>query len=165
MLNSFKSFFLLMFFLGTFCLVACKPNLLPLSSVPNTPQNRAIMKFMEQYKNAVEHHSVAEVMTLVAPDFYESSGTDNAKDDYGYSQLEQKLRTVFSRVKNLTLRYHVQKIERKDDQVFIYYYFNEHILADFPVGEEWMAGNDVNRLILRTRDLAHGGGYEIVSGL
>ncbi len=165
MLNPFKSFFFLPLFLGTFCLSACKPSLLPLSSVSNTAENRAVMQLMDQYKNAIEHHSVAEVMALVAPDFYESSGTDHAKDDYGYSQLEQKLQKAFARVKNLTLRYHVQKIERKDDQVSVYYYFNEHILADFPVGEEWMAGNDVNRLVLRIKNKAQGGGYEILSGL
>ncbi len=165
MLNLFKSFFLLLFFLGISSLSACKPRLLPMSSVSNTATNRAIMQFMDQYKNAIEQHSVAEVMTLVAPDFYESSGTDNTKDDYGYAQLQQKLEKAFARVKNLTLRYHVQQIERKDDQVLVYYYFNEHILADFPVGEEWMAGNDVNRLVLRVRSKAQGAGYEILSGL
>jgi hypothetical protein len=165
MLNLFNSFFLLLFLGSLFSLSACKPNLLPMSSVSNTAENRAVMQFMDKYKNAIEQHSVAEVMALVAPDFYESSGTDNAEDDYGYSQLQQKLEKAFARVKNLTLRYHVQQIARKDDQLFVYYYFNEHILADFPVGEEWMAGNDVNRLVLRVRSKAQGGGYEILSGL
>lgn len=165
MLNLFKSFFLLLSFLGISSLSACKPSLLPMSSVSNSAGNRDVMQFMDRYKKAIEQHSVAEVMALIATDFYESSGTDNAKDDYGYAQLQQKLEKAFSHVKNLTLRYHVQQIERKNDQVLVYYYFNEHILANFPVGEEWMAGNDVNRLVLRVRSKSQGGGFEIISGL
>jgi len=139
--------------------------MLPLSSVPSTKANREVMQFMEQYKNAIEQHSVTAVMNLVAPDFYESAGTSNSKDDYGYSKLEEKLQKAFERIKNITLRYHVQKIEYNNNLVLVYYYFNEHVLAEFPVGEEWMAGSDVNRLVLRVKSPSQGGGYEILSGL
>ncbi|MDA0712920.1 MAG: hypothetical protein O2897_02920, partial [bacterium] len=146
-------------------LTSCKPVLLPMSSVMNSKQNIKVMDFMDKYKSAIEKCSVEDVMALVSPDFYESNREKNNPTGFGAAQLKVKLQKVFSHVKSVTLRYHVQKIDYSNDLVNVYYYFNEHVLADFPVGEEWMSGNDVNRLILREKRDVSGESYEILSGL
>lgn len=120
---------------------------------------------MDKYKSAIENCSVDDVMALVSPDFYESNNDKKNPKGFGSAQLKTKLEKVFSHVKSVSLRYHVQKIDYNKNLAIVYYYFNEHVLANFPVGEEWMSGNDVNRLVLREKRDDSGDSYEILSGL
>lgn len=144
---------------------ACKPRMLPNSGVPDTRENREILKFMDKYKAAIELHSVPEVMGLVAKDFFDHGGTPEASDDFGYGQLEEKLQKTFAQVKTVNLRFFVQNVQRRNDKIEVVYFFNEHMLVGLPSGEQWMAANDVNRLILRPKGRRPADGYEIVSGL
>jgi hypothetical protein len=144
---------------------ACKPRLLPNTSIKDTAENREVVKFMESYKAALELHSVPEVMKLVAHDYFDNGGTPEASDDIGYSQLEEKLQKTFAQVKSVSLRYFVQNIQRREDKIEVVYFFNEHMLVGLPVGEQWMAANDVNRMVLRAKGRRPVDGYEVVSGL
>ena len=144
---------------------ACKPRLLPNSSVPDTKENRAIAQFMEGYKTAIVNRSTLEIMTMVSPDYLETNGTLDPADDYNYAQLQKKLEEAYSHIKELTLRYHIQNIVRKENIFNVYYYYNQHSLITMPSGEQWMAVNEVNRLVLKMKGKSVSNGFEIVSGL
>lgn len=144
---------------------ACKPRLIPQTSVPDTKENHAVIAFMEEYKKAIVSRSVPDVMLLISPNYLETSGTAEPADDYNYSQLQDKLQKTYARVKEVTLRIHVQNITRKDNQIFVFYFYNQHSLVELPAGEQWMALNDVNRLVLQMKGKRVSDGFEIMSGL
>ncbi|MBH1988842.1 MAG: hypothetical protein I8H75_04550 [Myxococcaceae bacterium] len=146
-------------------LSACKPRLLPNSSIPDTKQNRAISEFMENYKTAILNRSVSEIMAMVAPDYLETNGTADPSDDYHFSQLQKKLDETYSHIKEINLRYHIQSIVRKENTFNVYYYYNQHSLIAMPAEEKWMAVNEVNRLVLKMKGRSVSSGFEIVSGL
>ena len=164
----FEAFSRLMFLSLAILLLSatgCKPKLLPNSNVRDTAENRAIMSFMEQYKAAIEHRSIAEVMALVSQDYFEDNATPEASDDYDYSKLEQNLQKTFEHMKESSMRYYVQNIEKKGDNLEVVYYFNQQALVTFPAGEQWMAANDVNRLVLKPKGPKPENGYEVLRGL
>lgn len=144
---------------------ACKPKLIPNTSVPDTKENLAVASFMESYKNAITSRSVADIMLLVSPDYLETNGTLEAHDDFNYSQLQEKLEKTYAHIKEVTLKFHIQKIVRKDGRINVYYFYNQHSLVTLPSGEQWMANNDVNRLVLKPKGKRLADGFEIVSGL
>ena len=144
---------------------ACKPRLIPNSSVPDTKENRVVTAFMEDYKNAIVSRSVSDLMLLVSPDYLETNGTAEASDDYNYTQLQDKLEKTYAHVKEITLRLHIQNITRKDDHIEVFYFYNQHSLVDMPTGEQWMAVNEVNRLVLKLKGKRASDGLEILSGL
>lgn len=146
-------------------LSACKPSLIPNSSVPDTKENRVVTRFMEDYKNAIVSRSVPDIMLLVSPDYLETNGTTEASDDYNYVQLQNKLEKTYAHVKEITLRIHIQNITRKDDRIQVFYFYNQHSLVDLPTGEQWMAVNEVNRLVLKLKGKKASDGMEILSGL
>jgi hypothetical protein len=144
---------------------ACKPRLIPNSSVPDTKENRIVTAFMEDYKNAIISRSVPDIMSLVSPDYLETNGTSDAYDDYNYSQLQDKLTKTYAHVKEVTLNIHIQNIVRKEDKIMVFYFYNQHSLVNVPTGEQWMALNDVNRLVLKLKGRTPSDGLEIISGL
>ncbi len=144
---------------------ACKPRLIPNTSVPDTKENHAVAKFMEDYRNAIISRSVPDIMLMVSPDYLETSGTIEAGDDYNYAQLQEKLEKTYAHVKEVTLRLHIQNITRKDDRIMVFYFYNQHSLVELPAGEQWMAVNDVNRLVLKLKGSKAWDGLEILSGL
>lgn len=143
----------------------CKPRLIPDSSVRDTTENRAVVAFMDEYKNAVIARSVPDIMFLVSPDYLETSGTPEPEDDFNYTQLQENLRKTYALVKEVTLRIHIQKITRKDNKISVFYFYNQHSLVELPSGEQWMALNDVNRMVLKMKGKKASDGFEIVSGL
>lgn len=144
---------------------ACKPRLIPNSSVPDTKENRTVAAFMEDYKNAIVSRSVPDIMLLVSPDYLETSGTTDPADDYNYAQLQEKLDKTYSHVKEITLRLHIQNIARQEGKIMVFYFYNQHSLVELPAGEQWMALNDVNRLVLKMKGKKASDGLEIISGL
>src|SRR3989338_1598200 len=127
--------------LSVVLLSACKPSLIPDSSVPDTRENRAVMSFMDSYKNAVTERSVGDIMLLVSPDYLETSGTPEPQDDFNYKQLQEKLQKTFAQIKEVSLRFYIQNITRKDNKIMVYYFFNQHVLVNLSSGEQWITSN------------------------
>lgn len=155
----------LLLLLSVTALSACKPTLLPDSSVRDTYENRAVMCFLEDYKEASDARSANDVMDLVAADFFENGGTTGPGDKYGYSILREKLTRTFERVESLNLRLHVQRIERHDNIFDVYYYFVERALVHYPLNTQWITASDFNRMVLRMKGDALEDGFEILSGI
>ena len=144
---------------------ACKPNLLPDTSVPDTKQNRAVIAFLDQYRQAFQQRSVADVMALVSADYFENGGTPQTDDDYDYSQLQTKLNNTFDKLESVVLSFHVQNIAKRDQYIDVVYYFVERALVKYPTESQWMSANDLNRVVLKLKGKNYKDGFEIMSGL
>lgn len=151
--------------IALFISAGCKPKLLPNSSVKDSSTNRAIADFMKDYKRAMESRSVDHVLALVADNYYDNNGTENPSDDLDYDELQKKLSSLFARVKDLKLSFHIQNIEEEGDNYNVVYHFVEHALVALPTGEKWLSATDVNKMVLRSRGKSLDEGFEIVAGL
>lgn len=144
---------------------ACKPEMIPGTSVEDTAENREVIDFLGKYRQAVVERSPDAVVGLTTTDYFEDNGTVVQEDDYGREKLKEKLKTDFDRTKEIQLEIIVQQIERPEGDkgpVKVAFRYSQRALVAFPAGEKWITVTDVNRLVLRPDDAA---GYLIASGL
>lgn len=155
--------------LGAALLVAaasgCKPELLPGTQLEDTPENRAVVDFLEQYRVAVESRSAEKVLELVAEDYWEDNGTIEQTDDYGVEKLERDLAGLFDHTRAIHLELQVQHVERQEGLLQVDYRYLQRALLALGAGEKWVSHSDVNRIVLRPSPEAPEGGYQIISGL
>lgn len=143
----------------------CKPELIPGTSLEDTPENRAVVDFLEQYRTAVEARAADKVLALVASDYWEDNGTVEQADDYGVEKLQRELDDLFGHTRTIHLEVQVQHVERQGEVVRVDYRYLQRALLALEAGEKWVSHSDVNRIVLRPRGEAPEDGFEIVSGL
>lgn len=145
--------------------VGCKPALLPGTRIEDTPENREIVGFLEEYRAAVESRSAQSVLQLVAGDYWEDNGTIDQSDDYGVEKLERELSELFSHTKALVLQVEVQHVATTEKGILVDYRYVQRSLLDLEAGEKWVSHADVNRLVLRPQAEGTTPAFVIVSGL
>lgn len=153
--------------MGVTLLSSCKPRLLPSTNVPATRENKKIVKFLEQYKAAVEKRSVEAIMELVAKDFSDNMGSEDPSLHLDYLTLKEKLEKTLPRIEDVRLGMFVQHIAKLEKDVYeVVFYFNKHILMMVPSGEKWVSVKEVNRMVIRRRhDKNSPYEFEILQGI
>jgi hypothetical protein len=150
---------------------ACKPRLLPGTTVEDTADNRRVVEFVAAYEQAIERRSADAVVSLCAPDYFEDNGTVDQKDDYGVDRLKAQLEEDFAKTKEIQLEILVQNVSEaegaKEPLVYLDYRYKQRALVTLPAGDKWISTSDVNRLVLREDDEADDAAsrFMIVSGL
>src|SRR5262245_27520718 len=81
-------------------------DVLPGTTVKDTPENRDIIETIEKYRERLVARNVEGLLVLAAPDYHEDGGTPSARDDYGYEGLKDVLKSRLVRVKSI--RYEIQ---------------------------------------------------------
>lgn len=76
------------------------------TTVADTPENRAIVETVEEYRDKLVQRSVEGLLLLASPKYFEDGGTPRADDDYGYEGLRDVLVKQLARLK--TLRFEIQ---------------------------------------------------------
>jgi hypothetical protein len=153
--------------LALLAVVGCKPSLLPGTSIEDNHDNRAVVDFVSQYKDAVEARSAPRVLALVAEDYWEDNGTVDQGDDYGVEKLQSDLEEHFTHAKAIHLKMFVQHVivDENTGLWSVDYRYNQRALLTFDAGEKWITHTDVNRIVLRPRGDDPADGFLIVAGL
>lgn len=152
-------------------LAACKPSLLPGTTVEDNAENRRVVEFVQAYEQAIERRSADAVVALCAPDYFEDNATVDQADDYGVDRLKTLLADDFAKTKEIQLDILVQKIIEpegtKERLLYVDYRYKQRALVTLPAGEKWITTSDVNRLVLREDEaqVEATSRYQIVSGL
>jgi hypothetical protein len=146
-------------------LIGCHPKKIPNSSVLDTSQNRAIVKFLGEYQKALEQRSPEAILKLVSKDYLEDNASDEVERHYNYDGLKKKLEKEMSRIKDLRVNIYVQNIQDSMEQLLVVYYYQSRALMTFPAGDRYMQANDVNQMVLRKKGPKPSDGFEIISGL
>lgn len=149
-------------------LSACKPKLIPNTSVADTSSNRKIVEFMQRYVLSVESRSVENILALVSKKYSDSAKTTPTVDDSDYRLLEEKLTKYLGFANAIHLKIHVQNIQEKNDVFLVTYYYTQKVSVKMPSGEESTTMSDVNRMTIVDENDEHyeGASYlKIVSGL
>ncbi len=143
-------------------MLGCTPTYIKNTKVPNTPDNREIITFVERYRTAIEHRDNDLLLSLVSPRYLENaSTTDNSDDDYGLRELITKIIPDMQKVLGVDYKLKVLKIQRRSNVVLVDF---EYVLTfRYQDGEDTRLSSkrDVNRLEL----LRENGQWRIRSGL
>jgi len=123
---------------------------LPGTTVPDTPENRAILDTIEKYRERLMARNIEGLLVLASKEYFEDSGTPRADDDYGYDGLKQVLAGRLARLKNLRyqIRYHTVRMltaTRAEVDVYIDGSFE---IGSTEVGERYRRVNDNHRFVM-----------------
>jgi hypothetical protein len=163
----FKSFVFIAAAFALLFLSDCSTKNLPSTNVPPTRENKKIVKFLEQYKNAMEKRSIDAIMDLVAKDFSDNMGSEDPAKHLNYLTLKERLETDLELVHDLRLSLFVQHIEKIESGKYeVVFFFNKQTLVSVPAGKKWMSVREVVRMVIRQRrDRKSPYQYEILQGI
>lgn len=86
--------------------LGCADKVIPNTDVPDNPENREVIDFMERYRRAVEKRDVKALIAMAAPSYFDDNGTPTGDDDKDYEGLQKQLESWLETVK--TVRYEIR---------------------------------------------------------
>ena len=141
----------------------CDKNI-PNTTVKDTPENRAVITFMENYRNAVESRDVGALLAMAHPQYLDDNGTPSGDDDIDYQGLQKKLSRWRERVTDVRYEIKYRTITREMDRVLIAYRYSASFrIAYDEEDQRWSRRIGENRLVLLYDDIQ--GRYFVLSGM
>jgi len=139
----------------------CGPRRLPGTEIPDNDDTRAILQSIETYRQAMERRDAGAVLALVAPEYFDGSGTPDPADDLDRVRLEQQLPQDLARMEGLRLDMKVRDIQVEADHARAEFTFDAYYRVTTPSGPIARRDTDVHQMTLRRV----GGRWLITSGL
>ncbi|MFO0548872.1 MAG: hypothetical protein U0271_10820 [Polyangiaceae bacterium] len=151
-------------------LAGCAQSYIANTDVEDSPANRELIDFCENYRRAVERKDVAALLEMISEDYYENGGNSDASDDMDYAQFkafltgESKNTLGFSFQDATGIRHEIRyrRITRQDNRIYVDYTFSASFRVPTNTGDAWKRKVDENRLELILDDSGH---YKIVAGM
>ena len=141
----------------------CDKNI-PNTTVKDTPENRAVITFMENYRNAVEARDVGALLAMAHPQYLDDNGTPSGDDDIDYRGLQQKLSSWRERVTDVRYEIKYRTITREMDRVLIAYRYSASFrIAYDEEDQRWSRRIGENRMVLVYDDIQSR--YYVLSGM
>lgn len=121
----------------------------PGTTVPRTPENKAIIDTIELYRARLLEKNVDGLLVLASPRYFEDSGTQQANDDYGYDGLRERLGPLLERIRAI-LRYEIQyrAVNVKDDRAEVDVFINSSFEMTSELGDRYHRVNDKHKFVL-----------------
>ncbi len=129
-------------------------------ALADTPENRAIVKLMDDYRDAYEHKDIDKIVAMASKKFYEDSGTPETSDDYAFDGLKEHFGEHFKHLKKVQLNIQLRKVKIKGDKAKVDYRYITRYLMDLPSGEKWQVTDELNRMDL----VKEKGEWKVISG-
>lgn len=147
---------------GLWC-AACGGATIPNTDVEDTPDNRTVISFCEQYRRAVEKRDITSLVGFASPEYYEDGGNIDASDDIDHAGLKDYLTTKFGDASGIRYEIRYRRVVRERELVFVDYTFSAsyRVLEPDSERERWQSAVEENRLEL----VAAGESYLIVAGM
>ncbi|MFW6051856.1 MAG: hypothetical protein ACODAU_11815 [Myxococcota bacterium] len=139
----------------------CADKTIPNTDVPDTPENREVVQFVEEYRKAVVARDVGKILALVSPQYLDDNGTPGGDDDLDYERLRKRLRAFKDEIKDVRYDIRYRRVTFRDRKVLVDYTYAASFLVQTPSGDRWARRLSDNRLVLLETD----GEYRILSGL
>ena len=131
------SVFRLAFFVSLLSLVGCAKTI-PNTSVPDTPDNREVVDFMERYRHAVEARDVSGILAMVSPRYLDSVGTPTGDDDLDSESLPERLSAWSARVSDVRYEIRYRKVWYERGRAYVEYTYTASFkMADADGHERW----------------------------
>ncbi len=141
----------------------CTKNI-PNTTVKDTPENREVITFMENYRNAVESRDIGALLAMAHPQYLDDNGTPSGDDDLDYQSLQEKLSRWRERVTDVRYEIKYRTITREMDRVLIAYRYSASFrIAYDEEDQRWSRRIGENRLVLLYDDIQTR--YYVLSGM
>ena len=142
--------------------LGCGQNFIPNTDVHDSPENRKIIEFCEDYRRAVERRNVALLVSLAHPSYYEDGGNVDASDDIDYEGLEKYLNTEFNKTRAIRYEIHYRNVtEGRKETLLVDYTYSASYKIPTSHGDVWRRKVADNRMQLARE----GDGFRILSGM
>ena len=143
--------------------VGCDKNI-PNTTVKDTPQNRSVITFMENYRKSVESRDIGALLAMAHPQYLDDNGTPTGDDDIDYRALQQKLSRWRERVTDVRYEIKYRTITREMDRVLIAYRYSASFrIAYDEEDQRWSRRIGENRLVLLYDNIESR--YYVLSGM
>ncbi len=142
-------------------LAACAPSRIPGTEVPDSKENRAVYEVIRQYGEALRKRDAGAILLLVAPDYYDASGTPDPGDDVTRDILERHLASDLSKVEAVALDMGVKRIDVNGDEARAEVFYDAAYRVVTATGPVAKRPSDLN--LMRFRKL--GGAWKVTAGL
>lgn len=101
-------------------LVGCKDSpTIPGTEIPDTDENRDILRVVERYRVAFVRRDAAGVLATAHPTYYDPAGTDDTIDDVEYEQLGPMLRIRIAQIESMRFTIDYLEINVVDDRAVV----------------------------------------------
>ena len=98
---------------------ASGPRYIRGTQVPDTVENRDILKVIEKYRIAVERRDSSALLGMASPQYFEDGGTPTGSDDYGYDGLREVLTSRFQKAEQIRFSMRYVSIRRQENRAFV----------------------------------------------
>jgi len=140
--------------------LGCAARRIPGSDIEDTPDTRAILGVLEQYRAALEARDANKILQLVSEQFKDNGGTASPEDDLDYAALRRVLPERLARLEDVKVDFSVRRVVVEKDTASVIYYYNTHYrlprLTTKVVNE-----GDLEQMVLRKV----GGTWKILTGI
>ncbi len=129
------------------CLAACRHGLLPGTAVTDTPDNRAIYLLLGRVREALQERDAPTLLAMVSTHYFEDNGTIDPRDDYGYTELKERLlKDSMDTAKEVYVSFEVHEIGVQGDHAFADIRYNSRTRLELPAGRLWDSHGDFDRI-------------------
>jgi len=118
------------------------------TKIEDTEENRAILRVIEKYRQAMERRDEVALVALAHPWYTERSGTTKAHDDYGYEGLKKVIKTRLAALTAVRYGIEYRTITRKGDRAYVEVFIDASFQIVSETGDRWERKADYNRFEL-----------------
>jgi hypothetical protein len=131
-------------------LTACAsgPRYIRGTQVPDTVENRDILKVIERYRVAVERRDASALLGMASPQYYEDGGTPTGSDDYGYEGLREVLTSRFQKAEQVRFSMRYVSIRKQEKRAFVDVIVDASYSVPTDRGVSRLDMRDQNQLVL-----------------
>lgn len=142
--------------------VGCSHEVIPNTDVADTPENREVVDFVEDYREAVAARDVERLISLASVNYYDDMGTPAGDDDVDFDSLSARLQNAFGE-KLTSVHYDIRyrEVIFLPTKVLVDFTYIGRFQVETPDGPRWERRLSDNRMILAREDSE----YRIVSGM
>ena len=102
----------------------CAARRIPGTELEDSPDTRAILQVMEQYRSAMESRDANALVQLVSESFKDDGGTGTPEDDLDYATLRRSLPERLQKIDDVRLEISVRRVNVEKDTASVIYYYN-----------------------------------------
>ncbi len=140
----------------------CAHNTIAGTQAKDTPANREIYDLLVKLRHALEQRDAASMMTLVSKSYFEDNGTPDPKDDYGYTELSERIAAdTLSTAQEVSISLQIFDITVHGNRAWADLRYTSRARLELPNGRLWDSFRDFNRVEFVREDNA----WRITRGL
>lgn len=141
---------------------ACAHSMLEGTNIRETPDTRAIYDVIVTVRRSLQTRDPNTLMSVVSTQYFEDCGTPDPTDDYGYTELKEKIMTdALEQAKEVFVAFQVFDIQVNGNLARADLRYNSRTRMEFPAGQLWDTHRDFDRIEF----LREEGKWRITSGL